>query len=260
MVGHSANTAMAPHRGRPRRAIMADIPEEHTSHFAAANYKDEVVRLISSKSGPDIIEIGAGRNPLFSDADLPRNVDSYTIGDISRKELDLAPGSWNALCFDVCGDVGSISARFDVAFTRMLAEHVPDGYRFHSNVFSLLKPGGVAFHFMPTLYSPPFVLNKLLPESMSGGILRAFFANRTEDDIPKFPARYSLCYGDSPRQIRRLLSIGYADVDIRTFYGHNYFSKIPLIRELDSGLTRLAYKKGLSQFSAYAYVTLVKPE
>ena len=47
----------------------------------------------------------------------------------------------------------------------MLAEHVPDGYRFHSNLFELLKPGGVAFHFMPTLYSPPFVINRLLPET-----------------------------------------------------------------------------------------------
>jgi len=240
--------------------IMADIPVEHTSHFAATNYKNEVARLIASKSRPDIIEIGAGRNPLFSDADLPRNVGSYTIGDISGKELDLAPGSGNRLCFDVCGDVSSISTRFDVVFTRMLAEHVPDGYRFHSNVFSLLKPGGVAFHFMPTLYAPPFVLNKLLPEFISEGILRAFFESRTEDDIPKFPARYSLCYGNSPRQIRRLRSIGYAGVDIRTFYGHNYFSKIPLIRELDWGLTKLAYMKGLTQFGAYAYVTLVKSE
>jgi hypothetical protein len=69
-----------------------------------------------------------------------------------------------------------------------------------------------------------------------------------------------MCYGNSRRQIRRFLSIGYADDDIRTFYGHNYFSKIPLIRELDSGLTRLAYATGLSQFGAYAYVRLKKPQ
>jgi hypothetical protein len=54
--------------------------------------------------------------------------------------------------------------------------------------------------------------------------------------------------------------MGYASADVRTFYGHNYFTKIPLIRELDSGLTKLAYKRGLTQFGTYAYVTLVKPE
>jgi hypothetical protein len=110
------------------------------------------------------------------------------------------------------------------------------------------------------VYSPPFVINKLLPEFLSEGLLRAFFGNRTDDGIPKFPARYSMCYGNSPRLKRRFLSVGYADVDIRTFYGHNYFSKIPIVRELDSGLTRLAYKRSLTQFGSYAYVTLAKPK
>jgi len=103
-------------------------------------------------------------------------------------------------------------------------------------------------------------MNKLLPEFVSGGLLRAFFENRTEDDIPKFPARYSMCYGNTPRQIRRLRSIGYAKANIRTIYGHNYFSRILFLRELDWGLTKLAYRRGLTQFRAYAYVTLVKPE
>jgi len=239
---------------------MTAIPLEHTSAFAWQNYKDEIARLISEKDRPDIVEIGAGRNPLFSNSDLPPNAGSYTISDISSRELDRAPGSWNKACFDICGDVSSVQAKFDLAFTRMLAEHVPDGYRFHSNVFSLLKPGGVAFHFIPTLYSPPFVINKLLPEALSGKILRAFFRNRNDDGIPKFPARYSMCTGRSVRQVRRLRSIGYADVDIKSFYGHDYFSKIPVIRELDSGLTKLAYRRGLSQFGAYAYVILVKPQ
>jgi len=240
--------------------ITAGIPFEHSSGFAWQNYKDEVAQLIAAKASPDIIEIGAGRSPLFSQLDLPANVHSYTISDISRRELELAPGPWNRACFDVCGDVRCHHGKFDVAFTRMLAEHVTDGYRFHANVFSLLKSGGVAFHFLPTLYSPPFVINKLLPEALSGWLLRALFAERNDDAIPKFPARYSMCRGKSSRQMRRLRSIGYANVDVKTFYGHDYFSKIPLIRELDRGLTRLAYTKGLAQLGAYAYLTLAKPQ
>ncbi|MGI9303179.1 MAG: methyltransferase domain-containing protein [Gammaproteobacteria bacterium] len=239
---------------------MADIPLERTSQFAWANYKAEVERLIVSKSRPDIIEIGAGRNPLFSELDLPENVGSYTLGDISRKELDLAPRLWNKSCFDICGDVSSVTARFDVAFTRMLAEHVPDGYRFHSNVFSLLKPGGVAIHFMPTLFSPPFVINKVLPDRLSRKILSAFFSNRNDEEIPKFPAHYSMCYGKSARLIKRYRSIGYTGVDVRTFYGHGYFSKIPILRELDDTMTNLAHKWSWTLFGAYAFVTLAKPE
>ena len=247
-------------RGSDGQVGMTDIPLEHTSRFAWANYKAEVARLIVSKPRPDIIEIGAGRSPLFSEADLPENVGSYTIGDISREELDLAPRSWNKSCFDICGDVGSITARFDVVFTRMLAEHVPDGYRFHSNVFSLLKPGGVAIHFMPTLYSPPFVINKVLPDWLTRKILRAFFSNRNDAEIPKFPARYSMCYGKSARLIKRYRSIGYTGVDVRTFYGHGYFSKIPVLRELDDAMTNLAHKWSWTLLGAYAFVTLVKPE
>ena len=168
---------------------MSSIPLEHTSHYAWTHYQDELVGLITSRDRADIIEIGAGRSSLFTEANLPGNITSYTISDISRRELDLEPGNWNKVCFDICGDTSAFRAQYDVAFTRMLAEHVQDGYRFHSNVFSLLKPGGIAFHFMPTLYSPPFVINKILPEASSRLFLRAFFPNRSDDGIPKFPAR-----------------------------------------------------------------------
>ncbi len=239
---------------------MSEIPFEHTSHYAWRTYKDEVIKLILSKDRPDIIEIGAGRSPLFTAVELPENVSCYTINDLSQRELDLAPGEWRTACFDICADVHRLRSRYDVVFTRMLAEHVPDGYRFHSNVFSLLKPGGIAFHFMPTLYSPPFVINKILPERLSGWIVGAFFKDRTEDGIPKFPARYSMCYGKSARLIERYMSIGYADADIRTFYGHGYFLKIPVLRELDRALTNFAYNRGLTLLGSYAYVRLVKPE
>ena len=237
---------------------MSPIPQEHTSAYAWSRYKAEVADLVRAKDRPDIIEIGAGRSPLFTRDDLPANVGSYTINDISQSELDRAPEGWTRACFDICGDVSPIRARYDVAFTRMLAEHVPDGPRFHANVFRLLKPGGVAFHFMPTLYSPPFVINKLLPETLSRKVLNAFFRHRNENEIPKFPARYSMCHGASGRLIARYKSIGYGEVDIRTFYGHDYFASIPILRDVDRVLSNTAYKRGMTLFGSYAYVTLGK--
>ncbi len=239
--------------------MMTDIPFEQTSPYAWENYKDHVAGIISSIDRADIIEIGAGRAPLFDKADLPGNVASYTINDISKRELDLASGDWHKVCFDVCGDVSAIEPRYDVAFSKMLAEHVPDGYKFHSNLFKILKPGGISFHFMPTLYSPPFVINRLLPEFVSRSLLRVFFEYRDDDRIPKFPAYYSMCYGASARLVGRYNSIGFADVDIRTFYGHGYFAKIPGIRELDSVLSRFAYRHDWTLLGSYAYVRLVKP-
>ena len=238
---------------------MSDIPFEHTSRYAWENYKKTIADTISRLDHSDIIEIGAGRAPLFDKDDLPKNVVSYTINDISQRELDLAPGAWNKACFDVCGDLSSINSRYDFAFSNMLAEHVPDGFRFHSNLFELLKPGGKCFHFIPILYSPPFVINKILPESLSRSVLRLFFKDRHDHGIPKFPARYSMCYGESPKLIARYKSIGYAEVRFRTFYGHGYFAKIPVVRELDSMLSRVAYKHGLTLFGSYSYVALGKP-
>ena len=238
---------------------MSPIPLEHTSHYGWSRYNAAVADLIWAKDEPDIIEIGAGRSPLFTRDDLPANVASYTISDISQSELDRAPEGWTRACFDICGDVSPIRARYDVAFTRMLAEHVPDGPRFHANVFRLLKPGGVAFHFMPTLCSPPFVLNKLLPETLSRTVLSAFFRHRNEDEIPKFPARYSMCIGKCRPLIARYKSIGYGEVDIRTFYGHGYFESIPIVRDLDRALSNIAYRRGLTLLGSYAYVTLGKP-
>jgi SAM-dependent methyltransferase len=238
---------------------MSGIPYDCSYSCAWEGYKDQIAGIASSVAGADIIEIGAGRAPLFEAADLPQNVASYTLNDISRSELDRAPGPWDKVCFDACGDIAGIDSRYDLAFSKMLAEHVPDSYRFHSNLFQLLRPGGIGFHFMPTLYSPPFVINRLLPETLSRSLLGFFFKQRNDEQVPKFPARYSMCRGTTAGLIQRYKSIGYAEVDIRTFYGHGYFEKLPGLRELDHALSSMACRRGWTLLGSYAYVKLVKP-
>lgn len=62
-----------------------------------------------------------------------------------------------------------------------------------------------------------------------------------------------------PRLISRYKSIGYAEVDIRTFYGHGYFEKLPGLRELDHALSSMACRRSWMLLGSYAYVKLVKP-
>ena len=100
----------------------------------------------------------------------------------------------------------------------------------------------------------------MLPETLSRAVLSAFFKKRNDTEIPKFPAHYSMCYAKSEQLIERYRSIGYNSIDIRSFYGHGYFSRIPILREIDEALTDLSYKRGWSFFASYAYVKLVKPE
>jgi hypothetical protein len=91
----------------------------------------------------------------------------------------------------------------------------------HDNVHRMLKPGGVAFHLFPTLYAVPFLVNWLIPEPVSRGFV--FLLNPVRrDNRRKFPAHYSWCAGSSERIRSQILSVGYADVEVERFYGHNY--------------------------------------
>ena len=238
---------------------MSGIPYTRSYKCAWEDCKDQIAGIASSIAGADVIEIGAGRAPLFKAADLPPSVASYTLSDISESELDQAPEQYNKICFDACGDITAIDSRYNLAFSRMLVEHVSDGYRFHSNIFELLKPGGISFHFIPTLFSPPFAINRLLPESLSRSLLGFFFKQRNDEQVPKFPARYSMCHGKTAGLIQRYKSIGYAEVDIRTFYGHGYFEKLPGVREIDHALSLMAYQRGWTILGSYAWIKLVKP-
>lgn len=49
---------------------------------------------------------------------------------------------------------------FDVVESQNVAEHVRDPEAMHHNIHAMLKPGGVAIHFFPTLFAVPFIVNR----------------------------------------------------------------------------------------------------
>lgn len=187
---------------------------------------------------------------------MPGSVRSYTVNDISEEELSLLPEGYDKACFNVSGDADAFRDTYDVVFSRFLAEHVPDGKAMHRNVHNVLREGGVAFHLIPTLYTVPFVINKLLPEKLTGFILKQFAPRRAIN--PKFPAYYSACYGDPRRMQRMLGEIGYRHVEVRNFYGHFYYEKIPGLKQLHERFSALAARHDWSILSSYAYIRAVK--
>lgn len=221
--------------------------------IAFKGYEEELRKLVQKYPNAEILELGGGRSPALPLESLPDTVRKYTVNDISEDELAQAPDGYERACFDVCGDVSEFEGRYDIIFSKMLAEHVPDGERMHKNVLSLLKPGGTAFHFMPTLYASPFIINRLLPDAIGQRILTALFKRQLQRR-GKFPAYYSLCRGRTAYLMNRLKGVGYSNVDIRRFYGHGYYAKIPIIREIEDFLSGLAARKNWSFYSSYAYV------
>ena len=230
------------------------IPYERSSAYAWRNVKRIIADEMADGGARDLIELGAGRHPFFKREEVPAGVATYTLNDIDPQELELAPADYDKAVFDVCGELDRYEGRFDFAFSRMLAEHVPDGRIFHRNVCRMLRPGGRAFHFMPILYSPPFVINRLLPEALAEKLLLMIVPYRTRDRFPKFPARYSRCRAKSKRLLAMYREVGFADVDIEVFFGNDYFNNIPVLNKLDALLSEIAYRRDFEHLAAYAFV------
>lgn len=223
---------------------------------AMTSYAGELRQIVEQYPAADILELGAGRHPSFQFSEMPSSIHSYTVNDISEHELSLLPPGYDKAQFDVSGDAGAFRDTYDVVFSRFLAEHVPDGKAMHRNVYTVLREGGAAFHLIPTLYALPFVINKWLPESFTTVLLKVFAPRRAIS--PKFPAPYSACYGDPAKMTRMLKEIGYRRVEIRNFYGHFYYEKIPVLKQLHERFSALAARRNWTVFSSYAYIRAFK--
>jgi len=233
------------------------IDERKHWQASRSEYFPRLLDLISQYKKADIIELGAGRRPSFQLSQMPSTVSTYTVNDISQEELSCAPDGYHTACFDVSGDATKFSGRFDVVFSRFLAEHVSDGRALHKNAFNILKPGGVAFHLIPTLFASPFVLNLFVPEAVTHRLLTSLFPER-KSISPKFPAFYSYCRGDSKKMRSMFQDIGYSSVNIRNFYGHFYYDRIPILRHLEGAMSDIAAKRDWTWYASYAFITAQK--
>lgn len=222
------------------------------------NYKAMVLALSGSHGLRHHLEIGGGRDPLFTPDELRTHGLSVTLNDISERELHLASPAFAKLCCDIAAPdtVARVGReRFDFAYCRMVMEHVPDVAQMWRNVHAVLAPGGVALSFFPTLFAPPFVLNELMPEALSRAVLHALFPDRRDDgDNPKFPAHYNLCRGAEAPLKPLLHEIGFREVTVLPFYGYSYFWKIPVVKQVDAAFTKLARARDWRTFTSFAYV------
>lgn len=214
--------------------------------------------LVETRGGLRIADIGGGANPVLSPDYIASRGVKYTLIDIEADELAKAPDCYDKLVGDVtspqCGEDNS----YDLVFSAMLAEHVKNGESLHRNLFRILAPGGLAFHFFPTLYTPPFLANFLLPERLSEKLLD-IFNPRDRFQRAKFPAFYSWCRGPSEGQVARLRAIGYEIEMYRGFFGHTYYNKLPVLRSVAGALARYLVEHPVPQLTSFAWLLMRKP-
>ncbi len=248
----------APFLAEPLRRLGYNCSEG----WAWNNYRPVVLALAQacrqsgrhSEGAVRLLEIGGGRGPLLTPAEAAAAGIELTVNDIDARELSLAPAEFNKAQFDVAGDIAPhFEECFDLIISRMVFEHVRNAPRAWANMRNLLAPGGVAMAFHPTLYAPPFIVNWLLPETLTARILRFFFPLRHDGGYPKFPARYEMCFTEPSKVEPILTECGFSQILIAPFWRHGYFRHIPLLREADAALQHLAEKNDWRALTTYAY-------
>jgi SAM-dependent methyltransferase len=217
-----------------------------------------IEEVIARNSAKRVCEIGAGANPAIGQDVISKYGLTFRAADQVEGEL-LKSGMEATSVYDVCATAPLPGGPYDLIYSRMTAEHFRDPERAYTNMFEALTPGGLAVHSFATLYAPPFVLNRMLPDRVSD-FLWDRFAPRDRERHDKFKAYYSHCRGPMESQLRFFRNLGYDIVEYRAYFGHNYYApRLPLLHLVHRQATKLLLKAPIAFFVSYATVILRRP-
>jgi SAM-dependent methyltransferase len=209
-----------------------------------------------------VLEIGSGANPTLAPDYVRDNSLPYVTSDLSQSELEKVDPAFERLVLDLSArNIDSaLDASFDCILSRMVGEHVRDGQQLHRNIFKMLRPGGISAHCFSTLWAFPFVINRLLPDSITDQLLSTF-APRDEHRHAKFKAYYSWSRGPSAAMIRRFADLGFEVVRYTGYFGHAYYrQKLSVLEPLEKLKSRLLLRHPVPQLCSYATLVLRKPK
>lgn len=243
--------------------LAAQINAMKIGRDAESGWRDlrpTILGLIDRTRARKVLEIGAGRFPFLTlDETRTRGLE-LTVNDRLSSELEKAPDDFAKSCFDIADELPADAGigAFDFIFSRMVFEHVKDARKAWGNVHRLLVPGGVGFAYVPTLWSPPFVFNRLTSEALSAWILQRIDADRTADRVPKFPAYYDLCRADSKALEPKLKEIGFRELVVTPFFGTPYLPVLPVLKHIARVFDRAVEALDARTFASYAYIVVRK--
>jgi SAM-dependent methyltransferase len=231
------------------------------SAWAWHHYKDVLADLFRIRNAKRVMEIGAGRFPLFDPIEIAPFKVEYIANDIDPEELARAPDEVGKACFDIStansGEVFDLNNAIDLAFSKMVFEHLSDVTQAYQNIYDMLSPGGICLNFHPTLFSPPFVINYLMPVVSAEQLLRKLSPRRNHEEHPKFPANYDRCWVSKSFR-NALRTMGYREVWQLPFWSHEYFVKLPGFRECDRVINKIAERANWTGLASYCYTIVVK--
>jgi len=218
------------------------------------------VRAVLEAGAVRVCDVGGGARPLLHLPQVERYGLHYVVTDVSAEQLERAAAGYRREQADILDAAAverlvSTHGPFDAVFSRWTAEHMRDGELFHRHVFELLRPGGTAVHLFPTLYALPFLLNRVLPPSLSSGVLfRACPARHA-----KFRPYYSWCRGPTRRQLARVRSVGFAVERYTGYFGHAFYRRIRPLAAAERAFTGVMVDHPVPALTSFALVVLRRP-
>ena len=228
--------------------------------WAYVDFTRRVLRVLEGLGGGRVCELGGGAKPALELDFLERHGLACLVVDLSESELRKAPPGYATLIGDVSArefKTGEHDGSYDLVFSRVLAEHVRDARQFHQNVHRLLRPGGIAMHFFPTLWWPAFIANRLLPESLAERILLRMQPWRERSGTSgKFPAYYHWCYGPTSAQVERFASVGFSVEHCVAYFGEPTHMPGKALLKLNDMWTQRMLRHPNYHFTSYAGYTL----
>lgn len=216
--------------------------------------------LIEIHSSKRILEIGSGANPTLTPEYVRANGLSYVTSDLSSEELAKADSAFETLVLDMSANNldPTFNGSFDLICSRMVNEHIRSGRQYHSNIHSLLRPGGIAVHCFSTLWTLPFAANRALPEPLSDFLLRVFNPREDAHKHGKFRAYYSWSRGPTRQMLERFNALGFQIVRYTGYFGHPYYRRVLPLQHLEKMKSQYLLRHPNPQLCSYATLVLRK--
>lgn len=150
-------------------ARLTPAVEERTHPYP--RFDALVADILNRESGMTVVDVGAGRHCDYATL-VPRGHGNRMIGvDVSERELAHNEFLDDRVVADACALPQDLDGAADLLVSKATMEHLPDNAAFLSSARRVLKPGGVMILVFTSRNAPFALINRALPERVSGMLL-----------------------------------------------------------------------------------------